>query len=121
MYMIKCESTTQEQYDATWRFMRFMSEPDTQARWSVATGYIASRISAKESEALKNYFETVPQASVMYDILEHAYQQLSVYESSQIGTLFDNMFDSVVTGESDIESAVKYAQSEADYILEDYR
>ena len=121
MYMIKCDKTTQEQYDATWKFMRFMSEPDTQARWSVATGYIASRISAKESETMKNYFETVPQAAVMYDILEHAFQQMSVYESSQIGTLFNNMFESVITGESDIESAVAYAQSEAEYTLEDYQ
>ena len=98
-----------------------MSEPAQQSRWSVGTGYIASRISAKETEEMQNYFATVPQASVMYDILEHAFQQLSVYESAQINTLFGNMFDSVVLGESDIETAVKYAQSEADYLLEDYQ
>lgn len=120
MYMIKGANTTQEQYDATWRFMRFMSEPEQQARWSVGTGYVASRISAKESEVMKEYFTNVPQAAVLYDILEHAFQQLSVYDS-QVGTLFTNMFQSVMLGESDIESAIAYAQSEADYILEDYQ
>ena len=26
MYMIKCDNTTQEQYDAAWRFMRYMTD-----------------------------------------------------------------------------------------------
>ena len=40
---------------------------------------------------------------------------------SQVGTLFNNMFQSVILGESDMESAIAYAQSEAEYILEDYQ
>ena len=121
MYMIKCENTTQAQYDATWKFMRFMSEPEQQARWSAGTGYIASRISAKDTEVMQNYFASVPQAEVMYQILEHAYRQLSVYESSQIGDLFVNMFTSVALGEATIDEAVTYAQEQANYILEDYQ
>ena len=121
MYMIKCDSTTQAQYDATWRFMRFMSDPEQQARWSVGTGYIASRVSAKDTEVMKNYFAEVPQAAVMYDILNNAYRQTSVFASSEIGDLFVNMFTSVALGESTIDDAMAYAQSEADYILEEYR
>ena len=121
MYMIKCDNTTPEQYDAAWRFMRYMTDTEVQARWSVGTGYIASRVSARDTETMKNYFEEVPQASVMYDQLDSAYRQLSVFASTEIGELFTNMCTSVVLGESSIDDAVAYAQSEADYILEDYR
>jgi sn-glycerol 3-phosphate transport system substrate-binding protein len=97
------------------------TEPENQARWSVATGFIAAVYSALETEEMKNYFETIPQASVMYDQLNYAFQQTSVFASAEIGEIFQNMFTSVVTGEATIEDAVSYAQSEADYILSDYR
>lgn len=121
VYMIKCDNTTQEQYDAAWRFMRFMTEPAQQARWSVGTGYIASRVSAKETEAMQSYFAEVPQATVMYDQLNSAHKQFLIYASSEVCELFDHMFESVALGESTIDDAIAYAQSEADYILEDYR
>ena len=57
----------------------------------------------------------------MYDILNNAYRQTSVFASSEIGDLFVNMFTSVALGESTIDDAMAYAQSEADYILEEYR
>ena len=120
-YMIKCDSSPEAQVVATWRFMRFMSDPEQQARWSVGTGYIASRVSAKDTEVMKNYFAEVPQAAVMYDILNNAYRQTSVFASSEIGDLFVNMFTSVALGESTIDDAMAYAQSEADYILEEYK
>lgn len=121
LYMIKSDNTTQEQYDAAWKFIRYFTEPENQARWSVATGYIAARISALETEEMKNYFATIPQASVMYDQLNYAFQQTSVFASAEIGEIFQNMCTSVVTGEATIEDATAYAQSEADYILSDYR
>ena len=70
---------------------------------------------------MKNYFAEVPQAAVMYDILNNAYRQTSVFASSEIGDLFVNMFTSVALGESTIDDAMAYAQSEADYILEEYK
>lgn len=121
LYMIKSDNTTQEQYDAAWKFIRYFTDPENQARWSVATGYIAARISALETESMKVYFETIPQASVMYDQLNYAFQQTSVFASAEIGEIFENMFTSVALGEATIDEATAYAQSEADYILSDYR
>lgn len=121
MYMVKGVNTTQAQYDATWEFMRYMSAPEQQARWSAGTGYIASRISAKENEVMKDHFAKVPQAEMMYQVLEHAYRQFTVFESAQIMELFINMFTSVALGENSIQDAMAHAQSEADYALEDYQ
>lgn len=121
MFMIRSEGSTQEEYDAAWKFMRYMTEPETQARWSVGTGYIASRVSAKETETMQAYFENLPQAAVMYDQLSSTFRETTVFANAEVNELFVNMFESVVLGESSIDDAVAFAQSEADYILSDYR
>lgn len=121
MFMIEAPSTTPEQYDAAWKFMRFMTDTDVQARWSVGTGYIAARVSSRESETMAAYFEKVPQAEMMYEQLENSYGELRVYANSQVSALFKNLFASVALGESTIDEAAAYAQSEAEYILEDYK
>ncbi len=45
---------SQERQEAAYKFIRFITEPERAAQWSVDTGYVAPRKSSHETETLKN-------------------------------------------------------------------
>ena len=122
LFMVKSPNTTQEQYDAAWRLMKFLSSPEVQGRWAVSTGYIAACKTALETEAMKSYFEDVPMAKVCYEQLEvGTYKQMTTYESAQVAGLVTTAIQSVVTGEKTIDAALNEFQMTADMLLMDFQ
>lgn len=60
--MLKTEDDAKKK--AAFAFMQFMTSPEMQAKWSMATGYVAVRQSTVETPEFKTYTETHPQALV---------------------------------------------------------
>lgn len=121
MFMVKSSKTTDEQYAAAWRLMKWMASPEIQARWSVATGYIAASKAALETETMKKYFEDVPMAKVCYDQLPNAYKQMATYESAQVASGVTTAIQSVVNGEKTIDEALADFQMNANMLLMDFQ
>ncbi len=118
LYVMKGSSDAQ--LAATWKFIRFLTEPERQAQWNVDTGYIATRKSAFETDVMKKYYEDVPQAKVAFEQLESCYNELRVFDSERVGAALTSAYDAVMTGEKTPEQALADAQAECDKILAPY-
>lgn len=58
LWMMDSEDTAKE--DAAWKFIEFCTRPESQAKWSMGTGYFAINPAAYETEDFKAYLEENP-------------------------------------------------------------
>ena len=58
----------QEELDAAWTFLKWMSEPAQQVTWHKGTGYFAIRKSAIDLLEKEGWFETYPNYKVAFPI-----------------------------------------------------
>ena len=60
----------EEDQDAAWEFVKFMTDEDIQAEWAAATGYFPITPSAYDVDVLKDAYEEYPQYTTAVDQLE---------------------------------------------------
>ncbi|USG65620.1 extracellular solute-binding protein [Brevibacillus ruminantium] len=114
-YMFK--GTEAKKQEAAWKFIRFMTEPERAAQWSIDTGYVAARKSAYETEKMKQYVQDFPAATVARDQLEYADAELSTHNNGKVTKILNDGLQSVITGQSQPAAALKKAQEEAEKAL----
>lgn len=107
--------------DAAITFLKWMTAPEQAAEWTIATGYIAPRADAWETDALKKYVAEFPQIELAKEQLEFAVADMSTYENSRISRLINDAISSVLAGQAGAKEALTKAQTEADKILKDYK
>lgn len=112
---------SEERVQAAWKFIRFMTETDRAAQWSLDTGYVATRQSCFETDLIKDYFEEVPQAKVAYEQISVAKPELTTYNASEIWRVLNDNIQSAVVGDATAEEALKNAQAEAEDVLAEYQ
>ena len=111
----------QAQQDAAWTFVEFLSRAENMADYSINTGYVASRSSAYEAEAMQSYLESAPQAAAMRDSLEFAGAELSLQNLGEVRGIFHSYLQSAINGEMTAAEAMAAAQVDADAALEAFR
>jgi sn-glycerol 3-phosphate transport system substrate-binding protein len=118
LYIFK---TTPEKQAAAWKFVRFLTEPERVAQWSVATGYIATRNSAWETKTLKDAVAAFPGYAVAKDALATADRELATHNNQQVLKAFGDELQAVVNGTKDIKTAMDAAQKNAETILAPFK
>jgi sn-glycerol 3-phosphate transport system substrate-binding protein len=118
-YLFK--DSTDEQKDAAVDFVQWITSPEQAAVWSIATGYVAPRPDAWETDAMKAYAADFPPALVARDQLEFAVAELSTYENGKVTQTFNDALASAIAGEKSAQEALDQAQAAADRILKPYR
>lgn len=114
-YMFK--GTDEAKQEAAWKFIRFMTQPERAAQWSIDTGYVATRKSAYGTDRMKKYVEEFKAATVARDQLEYAHAELSTHNNGRVTKALNDSLQSAITGQSDPAAALKKAQEEADKAL----
>jgi len=66
-YIVKKSSP--EKQAAAWQYAKFLNDPDTQAEWSIATGYVPIRQSSANKPQVQQYWAANPGFKVAYDQL----------------------------------------------------
>jgi sn-glycerol 3-phosphate transport system substrate-binding protein len=117
-YILK--GAPQEQQDAAWKFIEFLSRPEYIADYSINTGYIANRYSAYETEAMQAYVADVPQALATRDALEFAGAELATQNLGQVRGIFHDYIQRAINGEMGAAEAMTAAQTEAEAALADF-
>ena len=112
---------SEERQKAAWDFIRFMTDTERAAQWSLDTGYVATRQSCFETDMIKNYYEELPQAKVAYEQIEISKPELTTYNAAEIWRVLNDNIQSAVVGDSTAEEALKNAQKQADEILAEYQ
>ena len=119
LYIFK--GAPQEQQDAAWKFVEFLTQPEYAADFSINTGYIASRQSAYDTDAMKAYTAKVPQALATRDVLQYAGAEFSVQNLGEVRNIFHDYLQKAYNGEMTPEEAMAAAQADAEAALADFK
>ncbi|MDI4648655.1 ABC transporter substrate-binding protein [Cohnella hashimotonis] len=103
--------------EAAWKFVKFMTESERAAQWSIDTGYVAVKKSAYETERMKQYTAEFPAALVARDQLEYASAELSTHNNGKVMKTVNDQVQAALTGTLKPADALKKAQEEADRAL----
>lgn len=71
LQLVMLENSSDEEKQGVFEFMKYFTEPENQAKWSMATGYVAVRQSTQDVEEFKTYAEENPQALVPLQQASH--------------------------------------------------
>jgi len=112
-----------EKVAAAWEFIKYCTDTERAAKWSVDTGYVPVRKSCFDTEIMKAYYEKVPQARVAYDQLINCTigPELTTYDAENVWLALDNNIKAAVQGELTAAEAMERAQQEAEAILKPYQ
>ncbi|MCK5777661.1 MAG: ABC transporter substrate-binding protein [Rhodospirillales bacterium] len=115
------EKSTDEEKAAALKLIKFLTQPERTAEWSIKTGYLGTRPDAYETDALKAYVKEFPPAAVARDQLEFATAELSTYQTGRVRKLLDDAIQAALTGSKSPADALGDAQKQADRLLKRYR
>jgi len=115
------KKSTPEERKAALTFIKWMTDPERTAQWSIATGYIGTRPDAYQTKLLKDYVASFPPAAVARDQLEFATAELSTYQTGRVRKLLDDAIQAALTGGKTPKAALSEAQAQADRLLKPYR
>ncbi len=109
--------TTPEQQKAALTFIKWATEPERTAKWSIATGYVATRPDAWETPTMKKYLQEVPAAGVARDQLQYSVAELSTHDNQRVTKALNDNLQAALTGSKQPKQALDDAQKEAERIL----
>lgn len=115
------KKTSDEEKKAAVKLIRYLTQPERIAEWSMKTGYVGTRADAYETATLKNYVKDFPQAAVARDQLEFASAELSTFQTGRVRKALDDAIQAVLTGTKTPQAALGDAQKTAEGLLKRYR
>ncbi|CAN5437670.1 ABC transporter substrate-binding protein [soil metagenome] len=114
-YLFK--KSTPAQQEAAFKFVKWITQPERAAQWSMDTGYVAVSQSAYDTATLKTYGAGFPQAFVARDQLPVAVAEFSTHDNQRVTKVVNDALAAALTGTKTPAQAMKDAQAEANRIL----
>lgn len=115
----------QEELDAAWTFLKWMSEPEQQVTWHKGTGYFAIRKSAIDLLEKEGWFREYPNYKVAFDQLLQT-KPSTATQGALMGIFpsfrqaVETAFQKVYEGKATIDEALEEAAATANKELEQY-
>ncbi|WP_075720839.1 ABC transporter substrate-binding protein [Roseburia sp. 499] len=120
LQLVMLEDSDDETKQGVYEFMKYFTSPENQAKWSMATGYVAVRQSTLEVEEFKAYTEENPQALVPISQASHGTPALTDPTGGKIFDALSIAADKVelenVPAKEALDEAQKTAQEALDSI-----
>ncbi len=112
--LVMLDNVSDEQKAAAWEFIEFATSTEQAAQWSVATGYVPTRVSAVETDVIQTLWQEHPQYEVAYNQLQFAndtcYSQYFWEYNSMMNTIISSLVqDNSLTPEQAIEQMAEEA------------
>lgn len=119
--LVSFKGISEQQKEAAWKFMEFLTSPETSGRWSRFTGYFAPRKQAYELPEMKAYLAKDKNAEVALAQLQYANPWYSTYETVAVRKAIENQMAALLNDENltPLEAA-QTAQKEAETLLKPY-
>lgn len=109
--------STPEKQLASWLFLKWFTEKDQTAKWSVLTGYFPMRKSAAESDGVKKQMESLPVYKKAFDFLPYAKSEPNVAAWEAIRAVMADAVTGVATGKLTPQQALDDAHKKANEAL----
>lgn len=118
-YIFKKSSPAQQ--EAAFKFIKWITQPERAAQWSIDTGYVAVSPASYETAALKKYGAEFPPALVARDQLPFSVAEFSTHDNQRVTKALNDGLQAALTGTKSPAQAMQDAQREADRILRSFK
>jgi sn-glycerol 3-phosphate transport system substrate-binding protein len=106
-----------ERQDAAWRFIEWMTSTENAARWSIASGYVATRVSAYDRPEMKAHVEKNPEYLVARDQLKFAAAKMMAPNYQKIREILKKQLDDAVDGRVNPKEALDTVQRQVATVI----
>jgi sn-glycerol 3-phosphate transport system substrate-binding protein len=107
---------------AAWEFVKWMSDPEQAAFWSMKTGYVAVNKAAFDVPDMKAYVTGLPSALTARDQLQYAIgEPPSTHNGRQVARIMTDAMEGIMAGRVTVSAALNNAQTEAEKALQLYK
>lgn len=113
--------STPAQQEAAFKFIKWITQPERAAEWSMDTGYVAVSPAAYGTDTLRKYGRDFPAALVARDQLPASVAEFSTHENQRVTKALNDGLQAALTGTKTPAQAMQDAQREADRILRAYK
>jgi sn-glycerol 3-phosphate transport system substrate-binding protein len=110
-----------QQQEAAFKFIKWVTDPERAALWSMETGYVAVSESAYKTDSLRKYGRDFPAALVARDQLPYSVAEFSTHDNQRVTKALNDGLQAALTGAKTPAQAMADAQREADRILRGYK
>jgi sn-glycerol 3-phosphate transport system substrate-binding protein len=118
--LVMFKGLNDDQKQAGWKFIKWLSSSENLGAWSRFTGYFAPRISSYDMPEMKDFISKNPDAKVALDQLPYAKPWTATYQTVAVRKALDDEMQAVLSGKKKAAQAVKDAQHNADVLLKPY-
>jgi sn-glycerol 3-phosphate transport system substrate-binding protein len=115
------KKSTPAQQDAAFKFIKWVTQPERAAQWSIDTGYVAVSQAAYDTPALKKYGAEFAPALVARDQLPVSVAEFSTHDNQRVTKALNDGLQAALTGSKSPADAMKDSQREADRILRAFK
>jgi len=106
-------STDPARRRAAWTFMKWMSDPKQAARWSIASGYLATNIASWELPEMQALIKEHPEVLITRDQLKDARIEPAAPKYNVARDILNALIKDVMANKVPLESGVKQATTNA--------
>ena len=110
--------STAEDKAAAWEFVKWMSSPETNLRWSMQTGYLPLRQSVIESEEYQAYTETERRAQTILEQMPEAIVRPNIPAYAPASREVGLAIEDVLFNNADPQTALDAAAAKANELLQ---
>ena len=115
------KKSTPVQQEAAFKFIKWITQPERAALWSMETGYVATSEAAYGTDTLRKYGRDFPAALVARDQLPFAMAEFSTHDNQRVTKALNDGLQAALTGTKTATQAMQDAQKEADRLLRSYK
>ena len=115
------KKSTPAQQEAAFKFIKWVTQPERAARWSMETGYAATSEAAYGTDTLRKYGRDFPPALVAKDQLPFSMAEFSTHDNQRVTKALNDGLQAALLGTKTAAQAMQDAQKEADRLLRSYK
>ncbi|RYX92066.1 MAG: ABC transporter substrate-binding protein [Comamonadaceae bacterium] len=115
------KKATPAQQDAAFKFIKWITQPERAAAWSIETGYVAVSEAAYATDTLRKYGRDFPPALVARDQLTVSVAEFSTHDNQRVTKALNDGLQAALLGTKTPKAAMEDAQREADRLLRSYK
>lgn len=109
-----------EHPDAAWEFIKWIIEPETQAKWAMESGYLPIRKAVKDVPEFQKYLEEHPNFKVFVDQMDYGQAERPIdYGGMKIMRHMAEAIEKATVGNQDVKTALDEAAKQSNQILDE--
>ncbi|PRR83797.1 ABC transporter substrate-binding protein [Clostridium vincentii] len=115
--MVMLSKLPKEKQDASWEFIKFMTDKERTIKASTNTGYLPTRKSAVDSEEMQKLYKEIPQYKIAVDQLQYGKGRPMVETYAEIQKIAKESQERIFLKNADIKTEVEKLDADINAIL----